>query len=199
MMKKQRNNYRRPEAGRTGSPRGQGQKAAGGGKGNRGGRGEASSASLPPRGRAAVAAERPVSARPVGRAGSRASEAALAGLPVVKNDEVVIDLIGMNHDGEGVGRVEGYTLFVAGALPGEKARVKVLKTKKQYGYAKLLDVVEASPDRVAAPCPIYDKCGGCQLQHLSYDAQLAWKLQHVVDVLERIGKLRVAEGAPGTG
>ncbi len=198
-MKKQRNNHRRPEAGRVGSPRGQGHKAAGGGKSNRGGRGEASSATLPSRGRAAVAAERPFSAQPAGRAGSSASEAALAGLPVVKNDEVVIDIIGMNHDGEGVGRVEGYTLFVAGALPGEKARVKVLKTKKQYGYAKLLDVVEASPDRVAAPCPIYDKCGGCQLQHLSYDAQLAWKRQHVVDVLERIGKLRVAEGAPGTG
>ncbi len=65
-MKKQRNNHRRPEAGRVGSPRGQGQKAAGGGKGNRGGRGEASSANLPPRGRAAVTAERPVSARPVG-------------------------------------------------------------------------------------------------------------------------------------
>lgn len=198
-MKKQRNNHRRPEAGPVGSPRGQGQKAAGGGKGNRGGRGEASSANLPPRGRAAVTAERPVSARPVGRAGSRASEAALAGLPVVKNDEVVIDIIGMNHDGEGVGRAEGYTLFVAGALPGEKARVKVLKTKKQYGYAKLLDVVEASPDRVAPPCPIYDKCGGCQLQHLSYDAQLACKRQHVVDALERIGKLRVAGGAPGEG
>lgn len=198
-MKMQRNNHRRPESGRVGSPRGQGHKAAGGGKSNRGGRGEASSATLPSRGRAAVAAERPFSAQPAGRAGSSASEAALAGLPVVKNDEVVIDIIGMNHDGEGVGRVEGYTLFAAGALPGEKARVKVLKTKKQYGYAKLLDVVEASPDRVAAPCPIYDKCGGCQLQHLSYDAQLAWKRQHVVDVLERIGKLRVAGGAPGAG
>ncbi len=116
----------------------------------------------------------------------------IAGLPVSKNDEVVIDIIGMNHDGEGVGRAEGYTLFVAGALPGEKVLVKVLKTKKQYGYAKLLELREASPDRVAAPCGIYDKCGGCQLQHLSYAGQLAWKRQHVVDALERIGKLRVA-------
>jgi len=199
-MKKQRSNNRRPGGGRTGGARGQGQKIAGGAKGNPGGRGEASG-SLPSRERAdvAAAAERPASARPAARAGSSVHEAAMAGLSVVKNDEVVIDIIGMNHDGEGVGRVEGYTLFVAGALPGEKARVKVLKTKKQYGYAKLLDVVEASPDRVAAPCPIYDKCGGCQLQHLSYDAQLAWKRQHVVDVLERIGKLRVAGGAPGAG
>lgn len=123
--------------------------------------------------------------------GRRSTPAAIAGLPVAKNDEAVIDIIGMNHDGEGVGRAEGYTLFVAGALPGEKVRVKVLKTKKQYGYAKLLDIVQASPNRIAAPCPIYDQCGGCQLQHMDYAAQLAWKRQLVVDNLTRIGKLQV--------
>lgn len=123
----------------------------------------------------------------------------MSDLPVAKNDEVVIDIIGMNHDGEGVGRTEGFTLFVQGALPGEKVRVKVLKTKKQYGYAKLLELLEESPDRVAAPCAIYDKCGGCQLQHLSYEGQLAWKRQHVVDALERIGKLHVAPAQPGSG
>lgn len=68
----------------------------------------------------------------------------------------------------------------------------MLKTKKQYGYAKLLDITQASPDRIAAPCAIYDQCGGCQIQHMSYAAQLSWKRQHVVDVLERIGKLSVA-------
>lgn len=119
----------------------------------------------------------------------------IAGLPVSKNDEVVVEMIGMNHDGEGVGRAEGYTLFVPGALPGEAAKVKVLKTKKQYGYAKLLELLEPSADRVDAPCAIYDKCGGCQLQHLSYEAQLIWKRQHVIDALERIGKLHVAGGS----
>ncbi|AIY10186.1 RNA methyltransferase [Paenibacillus polymyxa] len=120
------------------------------------------------------------------------SNAERSDLPVQKNDEAVIDIIGMNHDGEGVGRVEGFTLFVPGALPGEKVRVKVLKTKKQYGYAKLLDIAQSSPDRIAAPCAIYDQCGGCQIQHMSYEAQLSWKRQHIVDVLERIGKLSVA-------
>jgi len=122
----------------------------------------------------------------------------LVGLPVAKNDEVIIDIIGMNHDGEGVGRAEGYTLFVAGALPGEQARVKVLKTKKQYGYAKLLELLQTSPQRVSAPCPIYHQCGGCQLQHLSYSGQLEWKRQHVVDALERIGKLTVAKEGQNT-
>ncbi|MGV2806039.1 TRAM domain-containing protein, partial [Clostridium perfringens] len=98
-----------------------------------------------------------------------------------------------------VGRADGYTLFVQGALPGEKARVKVLKTKKQYGYAKLLELVEQSPNRIAAPCPIYDQCGGCQLQHMNYAGQLEWKRQLVVDNLERIGKLRVVREAEGAG
>ncbi|MFD1773557.1 23S rRNA (uracil(1939)-C(5))-methyltransferase RlmD [Paenibacillus rhizophilus] len=134
-----------------------------------------------------------------GRRHSRRDSAApIAGLPVNKNDEVVLDIIGMTHEGEGVGRVEGYTLFVQGALPGEKVRAKVLKTKKQYGYAKLLELVEASADRIAPPCPIYDQCGGCQLQHMDYAAQLKWKRQLVVDNLERIGKLDVVkEGADG--
>ncbi len=134
-----------------------------------------------------------------GRSASRREGMApAAGLPVNKNDEVMLDIIGMTHEGEGVGRVEGFTLFVSGALPGEKVRAKVLKTKKQYGYAKLLEIVQASGDRIAPPCPIYDQCGGCQLQHMDYTAQLAWKRQLVVDNLQRIGKLEVA-GAPGRG
>ncbi|QUL55639.1 23S rRNA (uracil(1939)-C(5))-methyltransferase RlmD [Paenibacillus tritici] len=132
-----------------------------------------------------------------GRSASRREQgpASAAGLPVNKNDEVLLDIIGMTHEGEGVGRVEGFTLFVQGALPGEKVRARVLKTKKQYGYAKLLELVQASPDRIGPPCPIYDQCGGCQLQHMDYTAQLAWKRQLVVDNLQRIGKLQVAGAA----
>ncbi|WP_405106955.1 23S rRNA (uracil(1939)-C(5))-methyltransferase RlmD [Paenibacillus sp. FSL K6-1217] len=134
------------------------------------------------------------------RSASRREQGAapVAGLPVNKNDEVLLDIIGMTHEGEGVGRVEGFTLFVQGALPGERVRARVLKTKKQYGYAKLLELVQASSDRIAPPCPIYDQCGGCQLQHMDYTAQLAWKRQLVVDNLQRIGKLNVA-GAPIRG
>lgn len=126
-----------------------------------------------------------------GRGGSRPAAAEITGLPVAKNDEVTIDIIGMNHDGEGVGRADGYTLFVPGALPGEKISAKVLKTKKQYGYAKMQMLVEASPARVEAPCEIYDRCGGCQIQHMDYAAQLDWKRQQVADSLQRIGKLDV--------
>ena len=85
------------------------------------------------------------------RSSKPAASAAPPDLPVAKNDEVVIDIIGMNHDGEGVGRADGYTLFVQGALPGEKARVKVLKTKKQYGYAAGAGRAEPEPHRGPVP------------------------------------------------
>ncbi len=140
-----------------------------------------------------------------GRGGSRPEASEIAGLPVAKNDEITLDIIGMNHDGEGVGRADGYTLFVPGALPGEKISARVLKTKKQYGYAKMQTLLETSPARVEAPCEIFDRCGGCQIQHMDYAAQLEWKRQQVVNSLERIGKLNVrpfedatAAAAPGT-
>jgi 23S rRNA (uracil1939-C5)-methyltransferase len=120
-------------------------------------------------------------------------------LPVEKNGIYTAEVIGIGHDGEGVGRVNGFTLFIRGALPGEKAEVKVLKVKKQFGYAKLLRVLEPSPGRVQPPCAIYHQCGGCQLQHLSYDGQLKVKRQLVVDNLERIGKLRVMDEAGVAG
>lgn len=114
--------------------------------------------------------------------------------PVALREQVVADIIGIGHAGEGVGRVNGFTLFIHGALPGERVSAEVTGLKKQYGFARLLDVLEESPDRLEPPCPVFDECGGCQLQHLGYDAQLRMKRQMVVDNLERIGKLRVIGG-----
>ncbi|WP_235550782.1 23S rRNA (uracil(1939)-C(5))-methyltransferase RlmD [Paenibacillus sp. Soil787] len=122
----------------------------------------------------------------------------MADLPVQIGQQYEAEIIGISHDGEGVGRVNGFTLFVAGALPGERALVRVEHLKKQYGYAALVEVLEVSPDRVVPDCGIYEECGGCQLQHLSYEAQLRVKRQQVVDNLQRIGKLQVV-GEPTIG
>lgn len=122
--------------------------------------------------------------------GTRAA-AFSADAPFQKNEEVTVDIIGLTHDGEGVGRADGFTLFIQGALPGERVRAKVMKVKKQYGYAKLEELMLKSPSRIEPPCDIYKECGGCQLQHFDYPAQLEWKRQHVVDNLMRIGKLNV--------
>ncbi|BFT69135.1 23S rRNA (uracil(1939)-C(5))-methyltransferase RlmD [Paenibacillus sp. P36] len=127
----------------------------------------------------------------VGNSAPKAAPAWMADLPVQIGQEYEAEIIGISHDGEGVGRVNGFTLFVAGALPGERALVRVEHVKKQYGYARLLQLVEESAERVMPVCSIYEECGGCQLQHLSYEAQLRVKRQQVVDNLQRIGKLDV--------
>lgn len=120
-------------------------------------------------------------------------------LPVKKNDYIDVTFEDLTHEGAGVAKVDGYPLFVPNALPGEKAQIKVLKTSKGYGFGKLIETYEESPYRVPAPCPIYKECGGCQLQHLSYEGQLLAKQKQVRDVLTRIGKLENVTVHPTLG
>lgn len=109
--------------------------------------------------------------------------------PVNKNDRITVHVEDLTHDGAGVAKVEGYPLFIPGALPGEDVIVHVLKTLKSYGFAKLIEIKQASPFRVEAPCPVFDTCGGCQIQHLSYEGQMTFKQKLVRDAITRIGKL----------
>lgn len=109
---------------------------------------------------------------------------------VKKNDEYIIDITGVGHEGEGVGRVNNFTVFVQGALTGETVRVRIVKAAKSYAHGKLLEVITASEQRREPNCPIYKRCGGCQTQHMSYEAQLDFKTQKVRQVVERIGKLQ---------
>ena len=91
----------------------------------------------------------------------------------------------MGYEGEGIAKIEGYTLFVKGAITGEKVKVKVLKANKDFGFAKLLEVIEKSPKRVEPVCPVFEKCGGCELQHLDYEAQLEHKTNMVKNTLRK--------------
>ncbi|QGM29005.1 23S rRNA (uracil(1939)-C(5))-methyltransferase RlmD [Bacillus sp. N3536] len=109
--------------------------------------------------------------------------------PVKKNDQLAVYIEDLTHDGSGVAKVDGYPLFIHGGLPYEKAEVRVLKTLKNYGFAKLLNIVEPSPFRVEAPCPVFYECGGCQLQHINYEGQLKWKENMVRNVMQRLGKI----------
>lgn len=104
-----------------------------------------------------------------------------------KNDIVTIEIIDMGVDGEGIGKVDGFTLFVKDALIGDVAEVKVMKAKKNYGYARLMKLVTPSPDRVEPLCPVARQCGGCQIQALSYAKQLEFKNRKVRGNLIRIG------------
>lgn len=108
---------------------------------------------------------------------------------VIKNNDYTIDITGMTHEGQGVGKIDSFTVFVEGASIGETVKTKIIKVTKSYAVGKLLEILEKSPDRVEPFCTSYKRCGGCSLQHLKYEAQLKYKTGVVKDALKRIGKI----------
>jgi 23S rRNA (uracil1939-C5)-methyltransferase len=108
--------------------------------------------------------------------------------------ELVVDDLAFG--GEGVGRVDGYVVFVRGGLPGDRLRVSVTEARGRYGRATIASVLTPSPERVDAPCPYFGQCGGCRLQHLAYAAQLVFKEKQVRDCLTRLGGLPPFELRP---
>lgn len=106
-----------------------------------------------------------------------------------KNEIVKVKIEDIGVGGEGIGKVDGYTLFIKDAIIGDVVEAKVMKAKKNYGYARLMNVLTPSKDRVEEPvCPMARKCGGCQIQEMKYPAQLAFKEAKVRGNLERIGR-----------
>ncbi|HIE38841.1 MAG TPA: class I SAM-dependent RNA methyltransferase, partial [Anaerolineae bacterium] len=106
-------------------------------------------------------------------------------------ETITLELTGMAHGGSALGRHEGKVIFVPYALPGETVRVEVVEGHDRYAHARLLEVLEPSPDRIPPPCPYFgpEGCGGCQWQHAAYEAQLRLKAEVVADQLTRIGRI----------
>lgn len=101
--------------------------------------------------------------------------------------QLTIDTIA--HGGEGVGRLDGKAHFVAGAMPGERVEVEVVREKRRWARARLVRLIEVSPDRIEAPCPAFGVCGGCTWQHATYERQLEWKRDVVAGQLAHLGRL----------
>ena len=112
---------------------------------------------------------------------------AILNAPVKLGDEVLVTIHGIGSSGEGVGRVDDFTVFVPFALPGETVKVSINMVKKTYATGKLLEIITMAPNRIDPNCDLYGFCGGCQLQHITYEGQLSLKTQKVKDVIERIG------------
>ena len=104
-----------------------------------------------------------------------------------KNDIVTVEITDIGVSGEGIGHVDGYTLFIKDAVIGDVVEAKVMKAKKNYGYARLMKVVTPSEYRVEPKCAFARRCGGCQIQEMSYERQLVFKDQKIRGNLERIG------------
>lgn len=109
-----------------------------------------------------------------------------------KNDHVVGTCIGYTNEGLGVVKIDGFPLFVKGMLETETGELIVTLLKRSYGYAHLLKLHKTSPQRCEPSCPVAKPCGGCQLQHMSYEEQLRFKKQKVQDVMERIARLSLS-------
>ncbi len=108
-----------------------------------------------------------------------------------RGDVLSLTIDALAFGGEGIGRVNGYVVFVRGGLPGDRLRVRLTQARPRYGRGVIEAVEVPSPDRVEAPCPYFGRCGGCRLQHLAYPAQLAFKAKQVAECLARIGGLDV--------
>lgn len=106
---------------------------------------------------------------------------------VEKDKEYIFKIEALGYEGEGIAKIDGYPIFVAGALIEEKVKVRIIKVKKNFAYGKLIEILEESPERREPKCGSYNMCGGCTLEHLSYKGQLDYKFSRVKDCIRKIG------------
>ena len=116
-----------------------------------------------------------------------------------KNDIVTVSIEDISTTGEGIGKVDGFTLFIKDTVIGDVAEVKIIKSKKTYGYGKLIKIITPSKNRVEPRCPVAKSCGGCQIQEMSYESQLLYKQNTVNNNLKRIGGISDFEMDPIIG
>jgi len=105
------------------------------------------------------------------------------------NKEYVVDIESLGYEGEGVARIDGYPVFVLGALPQEKVKIKIIKAKKKYAFGELLEIIYSSDVRKVPKCIKFEECGGCSLKHLKYEGQLDFKFNRVKDCIKKIAGL----------
>lgn len=106
-----------------------------------------------------------------------------------KNKTYRVEITGLTHEGQGVGKIDGFVVFVDSALPSETVDVKIIKQTKSYAVGSIINLIKPSDKRVEPFCPVFDKCGGCSLQHMSYEEQLEFKTDTVRQSIKRIGGL----------
>lgn len=110
-------------------------------------------------------------------------------MDIRKNEEFELNIVDMSDAGEGIGKQDGYIWFVKDAVIGDRIRARAMKMKRNYGFARLVEVLEPSAGRVVPRCPVARQCGGCQLQMMDYQEQLRMKERKVYNNLRRIGGL----------
>ena len=110
-----------------------------------------------------------------------------------KNDIFTIKIEDMSDDGMGIGHIDGMAVFVKDTAPGDEAEIKIVKVKKSYAFGRLRQILKPSPYRIDPVCPVARQCGGCTLQHISYEKELELKKDRVINCLKRIGGIEKPE------
>ena len=112
-------------------------------------------------------------------------------MPVEKNKEYIVDIIDNGYEGEGIAKIDGYTIFISGAIKGEKCKILILKVTTSHAFGKIIEILEKSPVRKEADCATYKRCGGCALRHIEYSATLNMKQNMVQNLVNKTLKEKI--------
>ncbi len=106
-------------------------------------------------------------------------------VPVEKNKEYIVDIIDNGFEGEGIAKVDGYTIFISGAIKGEKCKILILKVTSSHAFGKIIEIIEKAKTRKEPDCITYKRCGGCSLRHIKYETTLEMKRQAVQNLVNK--------------
>lgn len=112
-------------------------------------------------------------------------------MDIIKNEYYDVDITGMSSEGIGICRIDGYVVFVEGTAIGDKVKIKITKSNKNYGYGKLIDIIQKSISRVEVDCPVFNQCGGCSYRHIDYTSELHIKSSQVASIFKKIAKIDI--------
>lgn len=107
-------------------------------------------------------------------------------IPIKKNEEYIVDIIDNGFQGEGIAKIENYTIFIDGAIKGEKVKILILKTTASHAFAKIVEIIERSDYRKNADCTTYKRCGGCNIRHIEYQKTLEIKKETVQNLVNKV-------------
>ena len=112
-------------------------------------------------------------------------------VPIEKNKEYIVDIIDNGFEGEGIAKIDDFTIFIPSAIKGEKIKVLIVKVLSSYAYGKIIEIIEKSPNRVEVDCPTYKRCGGCDLRHINYEETLNMKQNAVQNLVNKNLKTKI--------
>lgn len=112
-------------------------------------------------------------------------------IPVRKNETYIVDIVDQGYEGEGIAKIDGYTIFIHGAIKNEKCKILIVKTTKSHSFGKIVEIIAPSPERTETQCTTYTKCGGCSLRHMNYTATLKLKTEIVQNLVNKTLKNKV--------